>query len=121
IYWAALVIFSILIVIIYNTCFTGRVFPGLRKCFHLAIVAVYIPGILLDPDLLYTCSVLAFGLMVIVETMRYLNVPPFGTALRNNFSKFLDQQDSGELILTPLYLLIGVSLPIWLYHGRYAY
>ena len=30
------------------------------------------------------------------------------------FEIFLDEKDSGELILTNLYLLAGVSLPIWL-------
>ena len=51
------------------------------------------------------------------QSIRYFNVPPFGTALRDSFSVFVDHQDSGNIVLTPIYLLIGMSLPLWIIKG----
>ena len=40
-----------------------------------------------------------------------------GQPLRQLLSLFLDERDSGPLILTHVYLLVGMSLPIWLFPG----
>lgn len=37
-----------------------------------------------------------------------------GNAINNQVRGFRDHQDSGRLLLTPIYLLVGCALPIWL-------
>jgi len=38
----------------------------------------------------------------------------FGEKINTLVEGFRDHQDEGKLILTPIYLLCGISLPIWL-------
>lgn len=45
--------------------------------------------------------------------MRILQLPPLGEALRMGFTAFADEKDS-IISLTPLYLLCGLSFPIWM-------
>ncbi len=40
---------------------------------------------------------------------------PVGNILHSAFLVFLDDQDSGVAILTHIYLLLGMSIPVWLY------
>ncbi|CAG2243905.1 DOLK [Mytilus edulis] len=85
-----------------------------RKFFHVIIVAVYIPGLLLDPTFLTTASLLAFCVMCVIETLRYMDVKPFGKLIEEKYKLFLDKQDEGPLALTPIYLIFGLSLPLWM-------
>jgi dolichol kinase len=43
----------------------------------------------------------------------------FGELIDSVIARFRDHQDEGKLVLTPTYLLVGCSLPIWL-TGLYA-
>ncbi|XP_052101569.1 dolichol kinase-like [Mytilus californianus] len=87
---------------------------AMRKFFHVIIVGVYIPGLLLDPTFLTTASLLAFCVMFVIETLRYMDVQPFGKLIEEKYKLFLDKQDEGPLALTPIYLILGLSLPLWL-------
>uniref|UniRef100_A0A1A9WJ03 dolichol kinase n=1 Tax=Glossina brevipalpis TaxID=37001 RepID=A0A1A9WJ03_9MUSC len=87
---------------------------SIRKIFHILLVLVYMPGILYQCSLLYLAIGVAFALMVIIELLRVLNVPPLGEVLRNAFKCFADEKDAGLIALTPFCLLIGCSLPLWL-------
>lgn len=85
-----------------------------RKVFHLLALAVFIPGLILRICMLYTASGIVFALFVALETLRLLKLPPLGDALDSGFQAFADEKDK-SVALTPLYLMAGCSLPLWLH------
>ncbi|KAG8227783.1 hypothetical protein J437_LFUL006417 [Ladona fulva] len=85
-----------------------------RKNFHYLIVAVYIPGVIFDCSLLYLSSGIALAIFILVEMVRVLQIQPFGDILQKSFESFADEKDQGVLALTPIYLLAGCSLPLWI-------
>uniref|UniRef100_A0A3P8W977 dolichol kinase n=1 Tax=Cynoglossus semilaevis TaxID=244447 RepID=A0A3P8W977_CYNSE len=91
-----------------------------RKYFHLIVVATYVPGLLYDRQLLHVASVGCLGVFLVLEYVRYFRIRPVGQLLRQLLTLFLDERDSGPLILTHIYLLLGMSLPIWLFPGPCA-
>lgn len=84
-----------------------------RKPFHLLAVMVFIPGLISEPTLLYLASGLIMCLFLMLELLRVMNLPPLGEILQRAFAVFSDEKDS-LLSLTPLYLLAGLSFPLWL-------
>ena len=53
--------------------------------------------------------------MLLVEFVRFHGIfEPLASMINNRFQVFKDEKDVGALVLTPLYLLIGVSSPIWI-------
>ncbi|XP_039250170.2 dolichol kinase-like [Styela clava] len=108
---------EIFITVLYVTFWrdhNGKSSTSERKIFHIIILLTYIPGIWYDIPLLLLCSVGSVCILLILETMRVLKIPPLEKVLNDSLSVFIDAQDSGCLILTPVYLLLGQSLPIWI-------
>lgn len=84
-----------------------------RKYFHFLSLLVYIPGIVFDIELLCVSSMTLLILFLLTEYLRLSNAYVY--AFLTPFLKtYLDKQDRGKLILTPIYLLFGLSFPIWL-------
>ncbi|EGT36204.1 hypothetical protein CAEBREN_14053 [Caenorhabditis brenneri] len=94
----------------------GRSSTVHRKFFHLTVSLIYISGILLDPLFSWLCAWLWLCIFILIELLRYLNVPPWGPILNEHLLIFKDAQDS-EFLLTPIYLLIGIFLPLMLSSG----
>lgn len=92
----------------------------IRKYFHLIAVATFIPGLHYDPELLCLASAGVFFIFIFLEGIRAFKIQPFGSYLYDAFKIFLDEQDSGLIILTHIYLLLGLSLPLWIFSdGEY--
>ncbi|KPP78762.1 dolichol kinase-like [Scleropages formosus] len=91
-----------------------------RKYFHVIVVATYVPGLMYDRQLLHVASVACLAVFLLLEYVRYFRIRPLGQPLRQLLTLFLDERDSGPLILTHIYLLLGMSLPIWLFPGPCA-
>lgn len=86
-----------------------------RKFFHFAIVLVFIPGLLYQCTLLYVASGLLLAVFGILETIRIIELPPLHHVLNQTVSVFLDDKDAGVVAFTPMYLLAGCALPLWLH------
>jgi len=52
--------------------------------------------------------------MTLLEHMRFAQIPPVANFVNEAFKTFQDKHDQGDLILTNIYLLVGVSMPLWL-------
>lgn len=87
----------------------------LRKYFHAVIVAIYLPGVLFDMELLFSASVIVLAGFLFLEAVRLLGNEFLGEVLNQKMTGFLDEKDAGKLILTHIYLLVGCSIPIWLF------
>ncbi|XP_013774987.1 dolichol kinase-like [Limulus polyphemus] len=110
IFWALSLISSALFVGSWH----GKVSTITRKFFHIMVIIVYVPGLLMEGELLYLASGVMFALFILIEIIRLFKIPPIGEAVQTAFSVFLDEKDSGPLILTHIYLLVGCSLPLWI-------
>ncbi|XP_071050916.1 dolichol kinase [Onthophagus taurus] len=86
-----------------------------RKTFHILAVLIYVPGLLAECSILYLASGVVLGLFIGIETTRLIRLPQVVTFLEDGFSVFRDEKDIGSVALTPMYLLAGVSFPIWIH------
>ncbi|CAL8109691.1 unnamed protein product [Orchesella dallaii] len=117
IYWAVISTLTAIYVIYCN--YYSRVTTTIdRKVFHFIIVAVFLPGIFKDHALIFCCSAVFFFIFMLIEAIRVLELELLGFKIGNTVNEsvqiFRDHQDEGKLILTPIYLLVGCALPIWL-------
>ncbi|KAK0420503.1 hypothetical protein QR680_014726 [Steinernema hermaphroditum] len=85
-----------------------------RKFFHLTISLIAVSGLRHDPDFVLLSALLMACIFVILEVLRSAKVPPWHEKLDDWLLVFLDAQDSRERILTPIFLIIGIFLPIFL-------
>ncbi|XP_056021644.1 dolichol kinase-like isoform X2 [Ostrea edulis] len=115
VWWSVLVLISLCVTMLNQNNKPSKGRTRVRKIFHILILGVYVPGLLYDAVLLFTASWVALGCLIIAETVRLLQVPVFGPLLQKCYSVFLSAQDEGRLILTPIYLLVGFSLPLWIH------
>ncbi|OQV25072.1 putative Dolichol kinase [Hypsibius exemplaris] len=85
-----------------------------RKFFHFAISAVYVSGIVFDFEFLCVAAVCALIAFVISEICRLCGPTLLRRILNDAFTSLLDSKDQGTFIFSHFYLLLGMSLPIWL-------
>lgn len=88
-----------------------------RKLFHILIVMVFVPGLLYQCQFLYVASVLALAVFTTLELARCIQLHPFAEILQSSVAAFIDEKDSGRVAMTPIYLLVGCSLPLWIHNS----
>lgn len=114
-YWLACTVLALLIVWRFGSANSSVKLTVLRKYFHGVVIAIYLPGIFFDVELLFTASVIIFSVFLLLESVRLYDLEYVGNILSKNMVGFLDEKDQGTLILTHVYLLVGCSLPIWIF------
>lgn len=86
-----------------------------RKLFHALIVAVFVPGIIYHCQFLFVTTVLLLAIFTLLETVRTIELKCISSILSQAVELFVDEKDAGMIALTPIYLLVGCSLPLWLH------
>ncbi|CBY38964.1 unnamed protein product [Oikopleura dioica] len=84
-----------------------------RKIFHGIAVCTIMIGIGCDPELL---ALVTFAILIIfiwIALYSGYQVYPYGNQIRRLLVTMTDHRDQGKIIATPIYLLFGVSFPIW--------
>lgn len=113
-----LIIYCGIVVIIFlllSVFWTGlERFPRIiqRKFFHLMALLVFVPPVLIDYHFLRLCISGAIFVFLFVESLRIVKFPFVYTLIQNYVEDFIDERDRGELILTHLFLLLGLGLPV---------
>ncbi|KAI8611966.1 hypothetical protein BC830DRAFT_1138899 [Chytriomyces sp. MP71] len=85
-----------------------------RKYYHALVVAMFVPGYLIDPDLMHLSFSVAFSVLILTEYIRVFRVWPIGHHVHAFLRGFLDSKDQGIVILSHIYLLVGCALPVWI-------
>lgn len=88
---------------------------SIRKIFHILIVLVFVPGLIYQCTFLFVASGVALATFILLELVRIMKVKPFAEILQQAVKSFADEKDAGLVAMTPIYLLVGCSLPIWLH------
>ncbi|XP_066998877.2 dolichol kinase isoform X3 [Anabrus simplex] len=114
VYWVACCVMAVL-AIAHQINAEKKASTVVRKYFHILAVAVYIPGLIYTCCLLYLASGIILAAFIMLELLRILNIPPLAPVLQDGFAVYADEKDAGNLALTPIYLLAGCSMPIWLH------
>ena len=87
----------------------------IRKFFHLIAILIFLPGIYFEPNFTALASGIAIVVLIVCEYFRIFKIYPFGEILDRYLVTFVDERDSGTVILTHIYLLFGFALPVWLF------
>ncbi|XP_071844566.1 dolichol kinase-like isoform X2 [Apostichopus japonicus] len=109
-----LVLVTLAIAVVGTTTSSSTV---VRKYFHLIATGTFVSGLYYDPELICLASAGVFFIFIVLEVIRVLRVQPIGGSINDAFQVFVDDRDGGLLILTHVYLLVGLSLPIWILSG----
>lgn len=86
-----------------------------RKIFHILIVFAFMPGLLYQCTFLFVASGIALALLIVLEVARVIKLWPVTKILEEAVKAFIDEKDAGLVALTPIYLLVGCSLPLWIH------
>ncbi|KAG7171345.1 dolichol kinase-like [Homarus americanus] len=86
----------------------------LRKVYHVVIILVFTPGILLEPAFTHLAATAAVMFCLLLEMVRVKEIEPIASIISQAFSTFLDEKDGGTLVLSHIYLLAGVASPLWI-------
>ncbi|XP_053206143.1 dolichol kinase-like [Panonychus citri] len=112
--WACLFIFTIFFCVIVEAFADNAANTVIRKFFHLIVIPVYASGLKYDPPMLYFLSCCLLWILIVLETLRITDPENGGKAIVFFMERFKNDNDRGFITLTHIYLLIGLSLSLWI-------
>jgi dolichol kinase len=86
----------------------------IRKGYHVLAIALFLPSLLVDAEMLCLSLAIAFAALVALEAARCVQMPLLGPAVQSFMERFVDSRDSGPVYVTHFTLLLGLAGPIWL-------
>ena len=128
-FWAAMTALSLLVLYVaHRRLATGAAGAGagavcarltLRKLFHLAVVVIFIPGLMLERRFLGVAALGALFLFLYLETTRHYSLfvasSALGTHVQAAIASVLNESERGAaLVLSHVYLLGGMAAGLWL-------
>ena len=86
-----------------------------RKIFHGTIVAMLLPSIFVDPCFISLALALILSIFILLDLYRAAQLPPISRPLTHFLAPYIDGRDHrGPVIVSPMFLLIGCAIPLWL-------
>lgn len=119
-YWASSVSAAVVLSFLFFNLGSGHIesspkaVNNRRKFFHAVAVLMFVPGYLLDAELMHLSFSVAISALIMIEYIRYFRLWPVGDQIQGFLTQFLDKRDAGTAILSHLYLLLGCAFPVWL-------
>lgn len=83
-----------------------------RKLYHALAVLLFLPGVLLEQQLMRLAFAVAISLFLTLEYLRIARAPLLARPLGAFLARYTDARDAGPLITTHIYLLLGCALPV---------
>lgn len=77
-------------------------------------MALFLPALLLEPELLAISLGIAAAALIAVEVLRVGRCPLVGAQIDKFMTAFIDSRDRGLLLISHFSLLIGMAVPLWL-------
>lgn len=115
-YWVCILAFVIPLVLLTSKSWT---LDFRRKVWHACIVLMFLPvGVNFDAEFTALSISIAFILFIVLEIVRATALPPLGVAIHRTLENFTDERDNcGPIIVSHIFLLLGIGLPIILDHS----
>ncbi|KAK9795962.1 hypothetical protein WJX73_008372 [Symbiochloris irregularis] len=85
-----------------------------RKGYHILALALFLPALLLEPQLLALSLGIAAAALAAAEILRVGRFPLIGARIHSFMTAFIDSRDCGLLLISHFSLLLGMAAPIWL-------
>ncbi|KAL9101131.1 MAG: hypothetical protein Q9163_003575 [Psora crenata] len=86
-----------------------------RKVFHGMMVAMFLPTIFVDPTFVSLALILVLAIFLLLDLFRASQLPPVSKPLTYFLAPYVDGRDHrGPVIVSPIFLLIGCAIPLWL-------
>lgn len=88
-----------------------------RKYFHIMAIIIFVPTMLIDTAWLKLALSGAIFVFLVIESVRIVRFPYLASFIDGYIEEFVDERDSGELVLTHIFLLLGCGIPVFLCNG----
>ena len=117
VYWALILLITICAPLIFPRSFSNQ--NSLRKFYHFSAVSLFVPAAFSSLKILQIALAVASSLFLLLETLRNeANSKKLKSSALNGLNEFMEkcrnELDSGEMIFSHLYLLLGCAIPFWL-------
>ncbi|CRH03047.1 phosphatidate cytidylyltransferase, putative [Plasmodium relictum] len=110
-----LIITILYLIYIYNLSKKNKNLPYIRKHYHfLLFINVYLSFITKKIELLIISLSFVFLLFILIEIIRKISEDlfPLSNIIKKIITRYIDERDKKGLVLTHIYLLSGVYIPI---------